>query len=271
LSDELDDSRPNVNPFQVELNPPTGSAMGHPDPGPPAPQQASNQEDALRPMPLGPTFRDLAVAHLRKMEAQAEPTGSPSWADSTGIRQSMGERASDPAFNRYDSALRSLEGRNEFSHEGQSYFKSGGNTYLRHDDLSGGMAQLHPDAAARLDAARIEDAGRDYDRQEYLRRREEWHDTPDTPNAGWEFGHSPRAHDPDNTPEREERIVGKAVWMANAVPSAASYATGAYELSGGLLAKFAKSSAINTAINKGANSGLFGTHPFSDLQPHIDN
>jgi len=56
--------------------------------------------------------------------------------------------------------------------------------------------KVHPNAAAEIDAKRLDDATKDYKRQEYLRKRDEWHNTPDTPEAP-EMYHRHDAPPPD--------------------------------------------------------------------------
>lgn len=153
-----------------------------------------------------------------------------------------------------------MEGQNDFSHAGQNYYKEGGNTFLRNDEIPGGQMQLHPDTAAALDAQRIELAGGDYDRQEYLRRREEWHNTPDTPNAGPELEHTPPRHDYWEQKKDIAEIRGLREvedYLTPLVPFGAAMGTGGLGL-----AAVAGAIAGYVAPKLGAN--------FKNLQPHID-
>lgn len=78
--------------------------------------------------------------------------------------------------------------------------------------------QLHPDASAALDAQRIELAGGDYDRQEYLQRR-------------------------------EERIQGGSRYLAYAIPTIASIATGGYGMALPWYLKVPAAMSVNGPIN----------------------
>lgn len=168
-------------------------------------------------------------------------------------------------------AINKVYGQDEFSFGGHIYEKSGGSTFLKHDEIPGGAVEVHPNAAAEIDAKRLDDATMDYKRQEYLRKRDEWHNTPDTP-GGMELEHSPRSHDPDNTPEREERIVGDAKYLSKLVPAAASFATGGFALALPVaIANHLIPPVINSALNAAGSAKPFGNAPaFSHLQPHID-
>ena len=71
MSDDLYDYQPQTNPFQMTPNEPD-TQSGQPDVGTPAPQPVMSVEQALEQVPKTLTYRDLAVAHLRKMEGQAD-------------------------------------------------------------------------------------------------------------------------------------------------------------------------------------------------------
>jgi len=232
-----------------------------------------SEQEALQYIKPTINFADVAQMQKEKEEAQAKATGTTNGSEAPPIRQSMGERVSDPTYKKYDSAIKTVADKDEFSYGGNSYYKQDGKTYLRHDDLPGGSVEVHPDIAAKIEAAKIEGAARDYSRQEYLRKRQEWHDTPDTPNAGIEIEYSPRSHDPDNGVEREKRIFGdNGRLISSLVPAVASFATGAYGIQLPVkLATYGVSSVLNSTINSLANTSPHGSHPFSNLQPHIDN
>ncbi|MFP5220978.1 MAG: hypothetical protein ACLGSA_01675 [Acidobacteriota bacterium] len=108
----------------------------------------------------------------------------------------MSERIDDPTFKANDYAINKVYGQDEFSFGGHIYEKSGGSTFLQTDQVPSGAVEVHPNAAAELDAKRLDDATKDYKRQEYLRKRDEWHNTPDTP-GGMELEHRHDAPPPD--------------------------------------------------------------------------
>lgn len=68
----------------------------------------------------------------------------------------MSERIDDPTFKANDYAINKVYGQDEFSFGGHIYEKSGGSTFLKHDEIPGGTVEVHPNAAAEIDAKRLQ-------------------------------------------------------------------------------------------------------------------
>ena len=68
----------------------------------------------------------------------------------------MSERIDDPTFKANDYAINKVYGQDEFSFGGHIYEKSGGSTFLKHDEIPGGAVEVHPNAAAEIDAKRLQ-------------------------------------------------------------------------------------------------------------------
>jgi len=68
----------------------------------------------------------------------------------------MSERIDDPTFKAYDQAIKEVYDKDTFSFGGYAYEKSGGSTFLKTDQVPGGSVEVHPNAAAGIDAKRLQ-------------------------------------------------------------------------------------------------------------------
>ncbi|GFK96001.1 hypothetical protein NNJEOMEG_03875 [Fundidesulfovibrio magnetotacticus] len=101
----------------------------------------------------------------------------------------MPERIDDPSFKMNDEAINKVYGQDDFSFGGHIYHKSEGETYREYGEIPEATVRIAPDEAARINAQRLESDVSNQKRQAYLKKREEWHNTPDTPSMGPEFDH----------------------------------------------------------------------------------
>ncbi|WP_243311928.1 hypothetical protein [Fundidesulfovibrio agrisoli] len=125
----------------------------------PAPQPSTSVEQALEQMPKTLTYRDLAVAHLRKMDGQGQQqddVGPPEFkmvpahtVNSGQQEQQLLDFRSHPDF---PSAQEKVAGEKRFALDGDEYFRYGGALYKSQNVI--------PNVGRRLDsteARQVED------------------------------------------------------------------------------------------------------------------
>ena len=156
MNDDIDSYQPETNPFQAGSDP-AGNGLDDSGQGSPAPQQTPNQMDTPRPMPEGPTFRDLAVAHLRKIEGQAQEqndAGPPEFKMVPAHTVNYGQQElqfhdfrTHPDFQ---SALEKVRGQDSFNLSDREYYKYGGQLYRKQDAIPAVGIRVDPSEAEKI-------------------------------------------------------------------------------------------------------------------------
>jgi len=180
----------------------------------------------------------------------------------------MSERIDDPTFKANDYAINKVYGQDEFSFGGHIYEKSGGSTFLKHDEIPGGAVEVHPNAAAEIDAKRLDDATKDYKRQEYLRKRDEWHNTPDTPEAPEMYHrHDAPPPDPDAKKYADKITDGVTIISGGILGSAAKQGAEEAAKRYGIPKVFGSfgGAAIGSYIDEALHDGWYNLSPHKDL------
>ena len=156
MSDDLYDYQPQTNPFQMPPNEPD-TQPGQPDVGTPAPQPVMSVEQALEQVPKTLTYRDLAVAHLRKMEGQAQEqndVGSPEFKMAPAHTVNTGQQEqqlldvkSHPDFQ---NALEKVRGQDSFTLNDREYYKYGSQLYRKQNAIPAVGIRIEPSEAEQI-------------------------------------------------------------------------------------------------------------------------